>query len=137
MKMIDKSDFTHYASFYGVPCYWNERTSALSGRNIAFDYLLIAATHIHNFMALCTSVIPGYENPGFPLKLKGEIKIMIEISKLQPKDIGRRVEWFDSYQRFGELQSWDSTKLIVAEDLYGKKSRRVYVDPEKANFADA
>lgn len=67
--MIQKKDFTHYASFYSIPCYWNQNTQQLSGRNLAFDWLLLAATSLHNYL-----IAPFQDEPGFPIYLGDEIE---------------------------------------------------------------
>lgn len=43
-----KSEFTHYARFYLIPIYMNPETNAVAGRNLVFDYLLLAAVWFHN-----------------------------------------------------------------------------------------
>jgi len=63
--MIDKSRYTHYATFYGVPCYWNENTQELDGRNMICELLLSAMVWIE-------SNFPSNEY-GFPIKITGEI----------------------------------------------------------------
>lgn len=58
--------YTHYAKFYGIPCYWNEHTDELDGRNLIYDRLLLVAIWIErNF--------PSNPN-GFPIQITGEIK---------------------------------------------------------------
>lgn len=73
---MNKSDFTHWARFYGVPCYFNEHTGELAGRNRLFDRLLIAATWFHNtfieFGAQVLAALTGAEyEPGFPIYVWG------------------------------------------------------------------
>lgn len=65
---IDKAQFTHYAPFYGIPCYWNDDRSELAGRNRFFDLLIPVMTWLHNFL-----IAPFYDD-GFPIRLEGEIK---------------------------------------------------------------
>lgn len=64
---IDKSRFTHYASYYGIPCYYNLESGMLVGRNILFDKLIPVATNMHNHL------IAPFNNQGFPIRLKDEI----------------------------------------------------------------
>jgi hypothetical protein len=69
---IPKSDFTHYASFYGIPCYVNledESCPMLAGRNEGFDLLLPIATFIHQYF-----VQPFFTEPMFPIKVKDAIE---------------------------------------------------------------
>lgn len=73
----DKSQFTHYASFYGVPCYWNDDTSTLAGRNAVLDNLIPFAVWLHNvyeLVALPFFAVIGFESQGFPIKIHGEIE---------------------------------------------------------------
>ena len=60
---------------------------------------------------------------------------MIEIGKLESKDVGRRVKWRERYEREGELRAWDSRLLLVVE-AYSKDRRTVHVDPLQAEFVD-
>lgn len=66
--MIDLSNFTHRASFYGVPCYFNVDTSDLAGRWWLCDYLIPVLAWIHNYF------VEPFFGYGFPIKLKGEIE---------------------------------------------------------------
>ena len=63
----DKRNFTHYASYYGVPCYYNIDTGMLAGRNMIFDRLIPVITQMHNYL------IAPFNNQGFPIRLKDEI----------------------------------------------------------------
>lgn len=58
--------YTHYAKFYGIPCYFNEHTDELDGRNLIYDKLLIIAIFIE-------LIIPSNPN-GFPIQITGKIK---------------------------------------------------------------
>lgn len=60
----DKKDFTHYATFYGVPCYWNDETGMLAGRNIVCDWALRFMTVMHNYL------IAPFSDAGFPIQLR-------------------------------------------------------------------
>ena len=67
-------DFTHFARFYGVPCYFNVETGELAGTNIVFDYLLLIATVFHNHLIeRAAQFIAAISNsdyePGFPIKI--------------------------------------------------------------------
>lgn len=68
-------DFTHYARFYGVPCYLRfeeDGFPVIAGRNVIFDHLLTAATWFHNEIvergaqAFAWLLDRDYE-PGFPI----------------------------------------------------------------------
>lgn len=59
--------FTHYASFYGIPCYWNENTQELAGQNCVLDCLVLAMTTLHNY------VIAPFNDEGFPIYIGEEI----------------------------------------------------------------
>lgn len=56
-----KSPFTHYAKFYSIPCYWNNDTNELKGRNWFYDFLLTIAVWIE-------FEFPTNDN-GFPVQL--------------------------------------------------------------------
>ena len=65
-------DWTHKARFYWIPCYWNDNTYELAGRNVVWDYLLLFATWFHNFFierfAQLGAAITGQDyEPGFPI----------------------------------------------------------------------
>lgn len=64
--MADKSRFTHYAKFYGIPCYFNESNDELAGRNKIFDLALDLAIFIEQ-------LIPSNPN-GFPIQIIEKIK---------------------------------------------------------------
>src|SRR5262249_51652147 len=64
---VNESDFTHKASFYGVPCYFNLESGMLVGRSALWDRLIPLATWIHNYL-----VARFYSN-GFPIRLISEI----------------------------------------------------------------
>lgn len=67
-----KSEFTHYAWFYLIPCYIDLRDEdcpTLAGRNVLFDMLIPAATFFHNYF-----VQPFLTEPKFPIIVLGEIK---------------------------------------------------------------
>lgn len=80
MRRIDKANFTHYAWFRGVPCYWNNNTNELSGRNLLFDLALewMAMPFDGLIQWLCILVSPDYD-PGFAIRLTGCIE-----KRLQP-----------------------------------------------------
>jgi len=65
---IDKSNFTHYASFYGIPCYWNDANGALYGRNLLFDYLVFLFAYLHYYF------IAPFDDSGFPIRIIKEIE---------------------------------------------------------------
>ena len=70
---INKQDFTHYAYFYGVPCYWNANTNTLRGRNRFFNLFVMPLVYFHQtleILALPFFQMIGFESPGFPIKLK-------------------------------------------------------------------
>lgn len=48
---------------YGVPIWWDERTSSLMGKNKFYDWLVLRVAPFHGFFSIIT-------NSGFPLKLK-------------------------------------------------------------------
>lgn len=56
---------THHASFYGIPCYFNENTDEIEAKN-GFGLLLDIAIWIE-------SNFPSNDY-GFPVKLKNRIK---------------------------------------------------------------
>lgn len=58
--------YTHYAKFYGIPCYFNADTDELDGRNWFYEKLLLVAIWIE-------SNFPSNDY-GFPIKITGEIK---------------------------------------------------------------
>lgn len=62
---MNKQDYTHYAKFYGIPCYFNNDTNALDGRNIFFGWLLDAALWIE-------LKFPSVDD-GFPIQITREI----------------------------------------------------------------
>lgn len=41
-----KEEFTHHAKFYGIPCYWNDETNNIKGKNFVFDIVLTIAVWI-------------------------------------------------------------------------------------------
>lgn len=41
-----KEEFTHNAKFYGIPCFWNNETNNLKGKNWLLDFLLTIAVWI-------------------------------------------------------------------------------------------
>lgn len=66
MNMSIKERFTHYAKFYGIPCYFNDSNDELVGRNKIYDLALDIAIFIEQLMP---------SNPdGFPIQITGEIK---------------------------------------------------------------
>lgn len=70
----DTSEFTHRASFYGIPCYWNDETDTLAGWCALFDLLIPAAGLLHNLVIepiaqiSCSFADVPYE-PCFPIKI--------------------------------------------------------------------
>ena len=56
-----KREYTHYAKFYGIPCYFNEYTSELKGRNKVYAWLLDIAVWIE-------AKYPSSEY-GFPIEI--------------------------------------------------------------------
>ena len=66
--MILLHHFTHYAVFYGIPCYWNEETQELAGRNWFFDILIVLLSSLHNVL------IAPFNDSGFPISIGGEIE---------------------------------------------------------------
>ena len=66
---------THKISFYGVRCWYNDNTGDLCGVNWLCDYLVMAVSWLHNFVALC---FPGVGERGFPFRV-------IEEYEEQPK----------------------------------------------------
>lgn len=62
---MNKQDYTHYAKFYGIPCYFNEVTQALDGRNKFYGLLLDAAIWIEQQW-------PSNDE-GFPIEIGGRI----------------------------------------------------------------
>lgn len=62
--------YTHHASIYGIPVFYNVNTSDIEGKNWFFDWLIGPATTLHNIMdAFCEIVIPDWAGRGFPIKL--------------------------------------------------------------------
>lgn len=62
--------FTHYAWLYCVPCYWDDATQTLMGRNIVFDMLIPVLVFLHNYF-----VAPFQpDEHGFPIRITGEIE---------------------------------------------------------------
>lgn len=70
---IDKSKYTHYAFYYGIPAYWNDNTNELGGRNFLFDKLADIATYFDCFVAFPVLSILGDE-PAFAIKVGGPIE---------------------------------------------------------------
>lgn len=64
--MVNKKEFTHYASMYGIPCYFNEATNDIVGRNKLYDFMLDIIIRID-------TLIPTNED-GFNIKLYNQIK---------------------------------------------------------------
>lgn len=64
---IKKAKFTHYASFYGIPCYFNVTTKDMAGRNGFFDFLIPIAAWIHNYF------IAPFDGHGFPIRIGKEV----------------------------------------------------------------
>lgn len=64
--MAIKERYTHLAKFYGIPCYFNENTDELDGRNWFYDKLLIIAIGIE-------MLFPSNPN-GFPIQITKEIE---------------------------------------------------------------
>lgn len=62
---MNLKNYTHYAKFYGIPCYFNKNNDALDGRNWFYDKLLIVAVWIE-------SEFPSNDD-GFPIEITGEI----------------------------------------------------------------
>lgn len=61
-----KREYTHYAKFYGVPCYYNEYTSELDGRNKFYSLVLDVMIWIEQ---QCPS------NPdGFPIEIGAKLE---------------------------------------------------------------
>jgi len=65
---VNERDFTHRASFYGLPCYFNLDSGMLVGRSRIWDRLIPVATWLHNYF-----IAPFNEN-GFPIRLTEEIR---------------------------------------------------------------
>lgn len=64
--MAEKTKYTHLAKFYGIPCYFNNETQELDGRNSFYSILLDVAVWIEKEFP---------SNPhGFPIQITGEIK---------------------------------------------------------------
>lgn len=73
---VDPQNFTHYATFYGVPIYFREDGEGceIVGRNVLFDWLAIdVVPHAFGLVEAIRSLDPEYEPSGFPFKLTGEI----------------------------------------------------------------
>jgi len=58
--------YTHYAKFYGIPCYYNENNEALDGRNKFYGLLLDIAVWIEQQFPSNTE--------GFPIEIGERIK---------------------------------------------------------------
>lgn len=64
-------DPTHEGTIYGIPIWWDERTSSLMGKNKFYDWLSLYIGYFHGFFSTVTGFfIPSWDDPGFPLKLK-------------------------------------------------------------------
>lgn len=61
-----KNNFTHYAWFYGIPCYFNVHNNDLMGRNSIYRLLLDLAVWIEQ-------KFPSNDE-GFPILLGEEIE---------------------------------------------------------------
>lgn len=72
---IDKSKYTHYASVYFIPCYFNDSTNELTGTNEFFDFLLeYIAIPIQEHIIFLTSIFDSTYEPAYIIKIKGKIK---------------------------------------------------------------
>ncbi|MEN6621174.1 MAG: hypothetical protein ABFD50_06485 [Smithella sp.] len=66
---------THKVSFWGVQCYLNDETGELWGINRFHEALITPATCFHNAMSFIAEILdPGWEQPGFRLKVLKEYK---------------------------------------------------------------
>ena len=64
--------YTHLASFYGVPCYFNEPDSKLVGRSFVSEFFLKLALGFHFFMwwTFGGLMIQMGAEPSFPIRVK-------------------------------------------------------------------
>ena len=73
--MIDKSKYTHYASMYLVPCYFNIDTFDISGRGTISDFFLeYYAIPFAGMIEWACSCIDMFHEAEFPITLKGKIE---------------------------------------------------------------
>ncbi|HET7178908.1 MAG TPA: hypothetical protein VFI14_04250 [Chryseosolibacter sp.] len=76
----DKTEFTHYGRFYGVPIYLNlDGDCIVAGRNKVFDMALLFMTWFHNFFIerftqLFAWIIGAAYEPGFPIWITGTLE---------------------------------------------------------------
>lgn len=74
----DPKEFTHWARFYGIPCYLHMDTVTLAGRNVIFDWMLLGATLFHNYVVEFGAQTAAYildreYEPGFPIYVMGAL----------------------------------------------------------------
>lgn len=50
--MANKYEFSHYAKFYGIPCYFNDSNDELVGRNRIYDLALYIAIFIEQLIQM-------------------------------------------------------------------------------------
>lgn len=67
----------YYAWMYGVPCYYDEISEQLMGRNRVWDWMLmrIAIPIDIARIWIMARLIPRYE-PAFCFKITGEVKVL-------------------------------------------------------------
>lgn len=70
---IQKEYFTHYASFYGIPCYWNSETEELCGQNYLYDNLLLGISYVIQFYTFFLSLFTEDVNDNFKIVIKEKI----------------------------------------------------------------
>ena len=65
-------EYTHLARFYGIPCYWDERSSTLEGRNPVWHWILERALGFHCFMwtLFGTLLLMLGAEPSFPVEIR-------------------------------------------------------------------
>lgn len=66
---IDPKMFTHYATFHGVPCYWNTHTRELTGRTWYYFLMVIAWAYFDLWI-----VLPFAPQKAFVIYLSKEIE---------------------------------------------------------------
>lgn len=70
-----KEGFTHFASLYGIPCYYmDSEDNVIVGTNWFYDWLLTWYPQVQNSLdVLCSRLFGTPMMAGFPIKLKGEL----------------------------------------------------------------
>lgn len=75
MITYSKKDCTHYAWFFGIPCYTDEEKGLLIGRNDFWNWCLFnVGLRVFGFYCILKDMLFGINHHMFPIYITGTIK---------------------------------------------------------------